>query len=400
LDPIREKERAREQAFVVVRTEPGKVHDLEGLKVDPALHDALIGNMKGGPPIIDPRAFENPALTGGATALERKRKRIEELHAEIAALGGVSRCREDDTEEALLWQRNVLMADKLTKRSENDATQLSIGLDGHSGPGEEVDRYEREQWVVAANPGSGTGVLLAGIAAARGGSIDDVRASGQAGNEIEGTLGGVGHVLNAARGATAVRAGSIGRVDEFNAAGKLKTKPLIDWFQPRPGKLAENEHGNTIWPNQRVTYLKSAAERAPYKIEVRDVEINGRLEKRLVDAEGRLFDTRDAKTHWSSQTGATRAIFVMNARGELYASKFQESGHFHHSSLAGGQPVAAAGEMLVIEGRLVDISNMSGHYQPSGAHTDQALEVLRRTGLNVSGVEVLDVANRVKRKIP
>jgi hypothetical protein len=369
------------------------VHDAGDLKLDPALRNAVSG--EGGPPIVDPRMFENPALDG-RTALEQKRRRIDELRVEIAKLGGVAPCRDDDTEESLLWQRNVLMAAKLTKRAESEATRESMGLDGHAGSGEEVDRYEREQWVAAANPGSGTGVILAGIAAARGGSIEDVRASGQAGNEIEGVLGGVGHTLNAARAATAVRPGGVAPVDEFNAGGRLKTKPMLERFAAGPGRLGEHELGNMVWPKQRVTYLATAAERAPYRIEVRDVEINGRIEKRLVDAEGRLFDTRRAQT----LGGVSRAIFVMNARGELFASNYQARGDFHHSSLAGGQPVAAAGELLVVEGKLIGISNVSGHYLPTAQQTEQAINVLREQGLNMSGVEVLDIAHRTRRRIP
>ena len=42
-------------------------------------------------------------------------------------------------------------------------------------------------------------------------------------------------------------------------------------------------------------------------------------------------------------SGEGKAIFVMDENRDFYASKFQQVGRFHHSSLAGGEPVAAAG---------------------------------------------------------
>jgi hypothetical protein len=64
----------------------------------------------------------------------------------------------------------------------------------------------------------------------------------------------------------------------------------------------------------------------------------------MYDASGAPFDTSDASTVFSAEG---RAIFVMDENGDFYASKSQQVGRFHHSSLAGGEPVAAAGEMKV-----------------------------------------------------
>ena len=50
----------------------------------------------------------------------------------------------------------------------------------------------------------------------------------------------------------------------------------------------------------------------------------------------------------------------------------------HHSSFLAGAPVAAAGEIKVVNGRLVSISNGSGHYRPPPGYLINFLKVLRR----------------------
>lgn len=59
------------------------------------------------------------------------------------------------------------------------------------------------------------------------------------------------------------------------------------------------------------------------------------------------------------------AIFVMAESGELYLSKNRKVGEFHHSSFLAGKPVAAAGEMIIKKGIIIEINNASGHYMPS-----------------------------------
>jgi hypothetical protein len=79
---------------------------------------------------------------------------------------------------------------------------------------------------------------------------------------------------------------------------------------------------------------------------------------KIYDANGRLFDTSTAST---AHSGGGNAIFVMDANGNTFASKTQIVGEFHHSSLAAGQPVAAAGELRVEQGVLKAITDKSGH---------------------------------------
>jgi hypothetical protein len=94
--------------------------------------------------------------------------------------------------------------------------------------------------------------------------------------------------------------------------------------------------------------------------------------------DGGLFDTGAGKTHWS---GGGRAIFVMDEHGNLYATLDQEVGHTHHSSLLAGDPVVGAGEIEVRYGKLVAMTDQSGHYRPTAEMNDQVLQSLRYQGL-------------------
>jgi hypothetical protein len=180
-------------------------------------------------------------------------------------------------------------------------------------------------------------------------------------------------------------------LDPFNKSiGRYQVKPMLPVYGKNPAarKLGEHEPMNKVFPGQQVKYL-SAKERAGYKLEVREVEINGVKEKRIVDANGKLFNT-DSATNIDGQPA--HAIFVMNSSGELFASLHQKSGEFHHSSLAAGQAVAAAGEMKVVDGKLISISNRSGHYLPDHTYTEQVLHCLRSQGLDVSAAKVVVIS--------
>lgn len=92
-----------------------------------------------------------------------------------------------------------------------------------------------------------------------------------------------------------------------------------------------------------------------------------------------LFDTSGAD--YAGATGTKAAIFVADAKGNLYASNQSKLFLLHHSSLMAGQPVVAAGELQVAAGVITTITNCSGHYQPDGALTkDTITKVLATKG--------------------
>src|SRR5262249_7721657 len=74
-------------------------------------------------------------------------------------------------------------------------------------------------------------------------------------------------------------------------------------------------------------------------------------------------------------------------------------GLFQHSSFLGGGAVACAGELQVIDGKLVHITNKSGHYHPQRAQMLNAVRELVRMGVSLAGVglTLLEVGNEMNR---
>lgn len=89
-----------------------------------------------------------------------------------------------------------------------------------------------------------------------------------------------------------------------------------------------------------------------------------------------LFDTSEADY---GHTGRN-AIFVMDPVGRIYASNKHPVFLLHHSSMLAGNPVAAAGELSVIQGVIKKASSCSGHYRQSIVLTKQIKPALRRVG--------------------
>lgn len=56
--------------------------------------------------------------------------------------------------------------------------------------------------------------------------------------------------------------------------------------------------------------------------------------------------------------------FAISPKGGLYAAG---RGAFNHSAFLAGQPVLCAGELVFKQGKIVELSGWSGHYQPSAA---------------------------------
>ncbi len=97
------------------------------------------------------------------------------------------------------------------------------------------------------------------------------------------------------------------------------------------------------------------------------------------------FDTSAMVTAFK---GRGWAIYVMSETGNLHASA-HSVGSRHHSSLLAGASVAGAGEMRVLQGKLIEISNKSGHYAPAAAHFLQVFYVLQKRGVSLFNTKVL-----------
>lgn len=126
---------------------------------------------------------------------------------------------------------------------------------------------------------------------------------------------------------------------------------------------------------QKVKYLNNDQERAPYKLNFKD----GQVFRNNV-----LFNTTSEKM---KHIGQEDAIFVIDANGQFYAGS-HTIGKFHHSSFLGGAAIMGAGEIQTNkEGRIIGLSNKSGHYQPSKEQIFNTLKVLEKAGIDLSTVK-------------
>jgi hypothetical protein len=110
---------------------------------------------------------------------------------------------------------------------------------------------------------------------------------------------------------------------------------------------------------------------------------NGLLRK----ADGSLLSTC-----YPATADCPAALFVMGEDGKIYVYAGEQLTRdmelIHHSSLLAGAPVASAGHIFVVNGRLVALNSRSGHYLPPPEIFQQVIEELQKRGVDVSGAQV------------
>ena len=82
------------------------------------------------------------------------------------------------------------------------------------------------------------------------------------------------------------------------------------------------------------------------------------------------------------------AIFIIDSKLDLYVSS-QEYLHFHHSSLTQGEAILAAGELKTDPlGKILEITNSSGHYHPLPKDMIACLDYFHKKGVNLKEVKL------------
>jgi hypothetical protein len=107
---------------------------------------------------------------------------------------------------------------------------------------------------------------------------------------------------------------------------------------------------------------------------------------KAVDGQGKILDPEIQK--YPKRSGF--AIFVLTQEGDFIYSFDAEQQVLHHSTLNAAQAVIAAGDMLISNGEILKISNISGHYRPKPNSLDIVLQRLKELGLeNTQSIELL-----------
>ncbi len=128
---------------------------------------------------------------------------------------------------------------------------------------------------------------------------------------------------------------------------------------------------------QSVKYC-TPEEREAYRLQI----VGGRIS----DVRGDAYHTGMKETHFS---GSGWAIYVVDFDNTFYSESHVVSA-FHHSSFLAGAPVKAAGELAVDRGRLVALTNKTGHYKAGEAELAMTLRLLRMRGVDLDDVAVND----------
>jgi len=137
----------------------------------------------------------------------------------------------------------------------------------------------------------------------------------------------------------------------------------------------DEQHGRSMkFPGLSVVYLDTAEERLPYTLKFKDGKI--------CDVKGNPLTTVSDAT----------IDFVIDSEGRFLGfprpAKYIP-GQLHHSSMVAGEDIIAGGTMKLKNGKLVKITNQSGHYKPKPYTLDTALKKLKALGINVDDVDVV-----------
>ncbi len=102
--------------------------------------------------------------------------------------------------------------------------------------------------------------------------------------------------------------------------------------------------------------------------------------------QAKILDTGSYLSH----NKTSFAAFTFNLNGELSIFTHKSTpGEQVHSSMNAGQPVVCAGELQIKHGKLVALTDHSGHYQPSLYSLYQVLKHFHSRGIDIQNVNVL-----------
>lgn len=106
--------------------------------------------------------------------------------------------------------------------------------------------------------------------------------------------------------------------------------------------------------------------------------------------DGKVFKGEEAFNTLFEEAGDQigAAMFVIGPDEHLYAGS-HAIGRFHHSSFLGGQAVLGAGDFRTDRnGKILEISNLSGHYRTGTEQLLNTLRILRKNDVDLTDIKV------------
>ena len=165
---------------------------------------------------------------------------------------------------------------------------------------------------------------------------------------------------------------------------------IRSWYATEEGKeILKKNTGSSDINDFRIKYLSKSARKA-YLAEY--IRVGREV---VLFSQGKPLQTNPipvpdehAATHCSNCPDGL-SIFVMGPDRQLYVGS-QQVGKFQHSSFFKGQPVISAGEIVVDSvGKILFLSNRSGHYKPNRNSMLHLLAILKQEGVNLQGITLL-----------
>lgn len=151
--------------------------------------------------------------------------------------------------------------------------------------------------------------------------------------------------------------------------------------RPRLAKDSPQAQQRRLMPD--LTSQSPGVERwSPGQLERHRVVIDDEGRFRTID--GGMLETRMATASW--RPNAELALFILDPHGNFYVSLRRVVSRVHHSTLSGGGPVAAAGELRVRDGHLLALTDHSGHYPPTLSSNQILVDELQRQGVTTTDV--------------
>jgi hypothetical protein len=132
------------------------------------------------------------------------------------------------------------------------------------------------------------------------------------------------------------------------------------------------------------------------KLSTRMFTSKERANKRVIILPTGLFSYAADPSHlvntegMTSHQGINYASFVINKKGEL--SLFEHFGmkdRIAHSTFFSGTPTIGAGEMKIKNGKLIELTDYSGHYRPDLKNITETLKYLKQLGVDISATKVI-----------
>jgi len=121
------------------------------------------------------------------------------------------------------------------------------------------------------------------------------------------------------------------------------------------------------------------------KIKITSIDADGWLMGKYIKGELQVVGNTNVAQKWD---------YIVKTDGQILVGR-------KHSWLSQGEDVLAAGELKYNNGKLVEISNASGHYEPTISEASNFLKIFRQAGVKVDDatLTILDKNGNIFKQV-